>query len=175
MPIDKIYRKATSLKIKKNNDYIKDKQITWINNLRKHGITHRFKKGQEPWNKGISGYMKANITSFKKGQMPINFVEIGTERIDSDGYTYVKIDNPNKWKLKHRKIWEDNFGEIPKSHAVIFLDRNKTNFDLFNLILVHRRDLLYMNQHGKYPDDIMEAQKLIYKLKNLIRHAKEQD
>ena len=60
--------------------------------------------------------------------------------LDADGYTYVKIANPRKWILKHRKIWIDNFGEIPESHAVIFLDGNKQNFDLFNLILVHRRD-----------------------------------
>lgn len=175
LPIDKIYRKATSLKIKKTDEYIKIKQIAWVETIKKHGISHRFNKGQEPWNKGVSGYMGANKTSFRKGNLPKNFVEVGSERLDKDGYTLIKIENPNKWKLKHRKIWEDNFGEIPKSHSVIFLDGNRTNFDLFNLILVHRRDLLYMNRYGKYPEDIMETQKLIYKLKNLIRHAKEQD
>ena len=173
--IKKIYNKAKYLNIKKTKEYIEKKQILWFDTLKKSGKSYRFTKGQISWNNGLKGYMGANVTSFKKGQMPKNFVDVGTERLDADGYTYVKIENPKKWILKHRKIWIDNFGDIPESHAVIFLDGNKSNFDLFNLILVHRRDLLYFNRHGKYPPEIMETQKLIYKLKNLIKNAKEQD
>lgn len=173
--ISKIYNKVNQLKIYKSPEYIENKKNEWINNLLKHGKAHRFKKGQESWNKGIKGFMKANVTSFKKGQKPINHVNIGSERTDKDGYSFIKIAEPSVWKLKHRIIWEERFGEIPKTHAVIFVDGNKLNFDLNNLALVHRRDLLFFNRHGRYPSEILETQKLIYKLKNIIKNAKEQD
>lgn len=130
-----------------------------------------FKKGDISWNKGVKGYMGPNVTSFKKGMTPANFVEVGTERLDADGYTYVKVENPNKWELKHRLVWKNLFGDIEHNHVVIFVDGNKTNFELSNLALVHRRELLYFNRWGKYSSEIMETQKLIFKIKNLIKNA----
>ena len=32
-----------------------------------------FRKGSIPWNRGIKGYMGANKTSFKKGNIPPNY------------------------------------------------------------------------------------------------------
>jgi hypothetical protein len=55
------------------------------------------------------------------------------------------------------------------------MDGNKGNFEITNLVLVHRRDLLFYNRHGKYPPEIMETQRLIYQLKKIIKNAKEQD
>jgi len=169
-PINKIYQKAKRLNIKKSKEYIDKVKFIWTERVREAGKELRFKKGQESWNKGTTGYMKSNVTSFKKGNIPKNYKPIGSETIDNkDGYTKVKIDDPNVWELKHRLIWEERFGEIPKNHAVIFVDGNKSNFDLTNLALVHRRELLYFNRWGKYPHDILETQKLIYKLKNIIK------
>lgn len=175
-PVFSIYNMACNLKIKKSEEYINKAKKIWTEHVKKVGHKYRFYKGQPSWNKGVKGYMGSNRTSFKKGNRPPNFVEIGTESLDRDGYTKVKIEHPNVWELKHRVIWKERFGEIPDKHAVIFLDGNKQNFDLFNLALVHRRDLLYFNRYGKYPPEIMEAQKLIIQLKNLIKNnGKEQD
>lgn len=174
-PISKIYNKANLLGIHKSKEYLDSLKDAWIDNLLKHGKTHRFVKNQEAWNKGVKGYMGANVTSFKKGNKPQNYVALGSERTDKDGYTLIKINEPSTWESKHRLVWKNIFGEIPEKHAVIFVDGNKRNFELENLALVHRRDLLFYNRHGKYPPEIIDAQRMIYKLKKLIKNAKEQD
>ena len=106
-----------------------------------------FKKGFTPWNKGLKGYMGANKTSFKKGTIPPNQVSIGTESITKGGYIKVKVGEPNKWKLKQRYIYEQHYGEIPKGHNVIFADRNIQNFDINNLILVSKAEMLILNNN----------------------------
>ena len=57
-----------------------------------------FKKGSTPWNKGLKGYMGANKTSFKKGTIPPNYRPVGSERINMEGYTEIKVKDPNKWE-----------------------------------------------------------------------------
>lgn len=107
----------------------------------------RFKKGHIPKNKGTKGLMKINKTSFKKGNIPSKTKPIGHEYIDcKDGYTHVKIADPNKWELKHILVWKAANGPIPKSHVVMFADQNKTNFNLDNLILLSKKQLLIMNK-----------------------------
>ena len=106
-----------------------------------------FKKGSTPWNKGLKGYMGANKTSFKKGTIPPNQVPIGTESITKGGYIKVKVGEPNKWKLKQRYIYEQHYGEIPKSHNVIFADKNIRNFDINNLVLVSKAEMLILNNN----------------------------
>ena len=106
-----------------------------------------FKKGSTPWNKGLKGYMGANKTSFKKGTIPPNQVPIGTESITKGGYIKVKVGEPNKWKLKQRYIYEQHYGEIPKDYNVIFADRNIQNFDINNLVLVSKAEMLILNNN----------------------------
>lgn len=111
------------------------------------GLTGRFEKGNVPFNKGTKGLMKANKTSFKKGNMPPNHKNLGYERINVDGYVEVKVKEPNIFKLKHRIIYEQNYGKIPKGHKVVFADGNKLNLDLNNLILVTDSEELIMNRN----------------------------
>ncbi|MDY6151939.1 MAG: HNH endonuclease signature motif containing protein [Terrisporobacter sp.] len=106
-----------------------------------------FKKGSTPWNKGLKGYMGANKTSFKKGTIPPNQVPIGTESITKGGYIKVKVGEPNKWKLKQRYIYEQHYGEIPKDCNVIFADKNIRNFDINNLVLVSKAEMLILNNN----------------------------
>ena len=122
------------------------------------GRTGRYEKGRIPYNKGTKGIMKPNKTSFKKGDIPANHREVGSERINVYGYTEVKVAEPNKWKLKHRVIYEEHYGEIPKDHNVIFADGDMYNYDIDNLIAVSKSEMLILNNH-----------KLIYKDKELTK------
>ena len=106
-----------------------------------------FKKGSTPWNKGLKGYMGANKTSFKKGTIPPNQVPIGTESITKGGYIKVKVGEPNKWKLKQRYIYEQHYGEIPNNCNVIFADKDIRNFDINNLVLVSKAEMLILNNN----------------------------
>ena len=120
----------------------------------KSGRTGQFQKGNAPWNKGKKGIcIGGKETQFKVGNRPHTWVPVGTEIIDGDGYAKVKVANPNKWRFKHRMIWEEHNGPIPKGHVVIFGDGDKRNLDIDNLLLVSRAQLARMNQKGLIQND----------------------
>ena len=130
-----------------------------------------FKKGSTPWNKGLKGYMGANKTSFKKGIIPPNQVPIGTESITKGGYMKVKVGEPNKWKLKQRYIYEQHYGEIPKDYNVIFADKNIRNFDINNLVLVSKAEMLILNNNKLIFED-KELTKVGVNIAKVIDKAK---
>lgn len=121
----------------------------------KNGVNAQFPKGHKPFNKGMKGVnFGGKETQFKKGNKPINFRPVGSERINVDGYVEIKVSDPSKWRLKHQVVWEQEHGKIPKGHAVIFGDSNKMNFDINNLLLVSRKQLLALNQNRLIQDDV---------------------
>ena len=114
-----------------------------------------YKKGSVPWNKGVYGYMGANKTSFKKGHKPKNWKPVGSERIDTEGYTLIKIAEPRKWALKHRIIWEEyHKKKVPRDCVIIFADGDKTNFSIENLICVSRKELRVLNKCSLIKNDL---------------------
>lgn len=119
----------------------------------KSGVSCQFGKGHIPVNKGKKGVGYWNCTQFKKGDKPHNYLPVGSERVNGDGYVDIKIADPNKWKGKHILIWEEHNGPVPKVHAVIFGDRNNRNFDIDNLILVSRKQLLMLNRNKLIQND----------------------
>ncbi len=114
-----------------------------------------FKKGNKSFNKGKKwdDYLskeqqeKAKKTCFKKGNIPHNRRELFEERLDKNGYIEIKVKEPNIWQGKHRYIYEQYHGKIPKKHKVIFLDGNNRNFDINNLKLVSSAEELIMNNN----------------------------
>lgn len=116
----------------------------------------QFKKGHVPANKGLKGVGGWKPTQFKKGDKPANWVPIGSERVNRDGYVDIKVADgklQKNWKGKHILIWETTNGPVPKGHAVIFGDRNNRNFEPSNLILVSRKQLVRLNQHNLIQND----------------------
>lgn len=138
---------------------ITKKQIkTWKKN-RKLDSGLKGSEGMDPSNKGTKGVYNVggNRTSFKKGQKPKNYKPVGSERIDTDGYVIVKISDigprPKRWRHKHKLIWEELHGPIPKGHCLIFLDGNSQNITLENLQLVSRSQLARLNQNHLISDN----------------------
>ena len=115
----------------------------------KTGFNGRFEKGHVPAIKGTKGIMKPNKTSFKKGHVHWNKKPIGSERVSVDGYTEIKVADPDKWRLKHRVMYEKYHNVVlnPKQ-LVIFADRDKSNMSKENLLLVDNNQLLILNQNG---------------------------
>lgn len=130
------------------------------NNIRT-GVNTRFTKGHVAFNKGKKWdeYMqkesqeKSRKTTFKKGNTISYVRELFTERIDKDGYTYIKIEQPNKWVLKHRWVYEKEYGKIPENYNLIFADGNRRNFDLRNLVLVSDAELCIINKNNLMKED----------------------
>ena len=80
--------------------------------------------------------------------MPKNYRPVGSERVNVDGYVEVKVADPNKWRLKHRVVWEAVNGKIPKGFIVIFRDNDRTNTDIDNLMLIRRGTHAVLNHTG---------------------------
>lgn len=124
------------------------------------GLTGRFEKGHTPFNKGKKGTFHggpaAEAHQFPKGHKAWNWMPIGSERVNADGYVDVKVDDGKKqknWKGKHILIWEQHHGPVPKGHVVIFGDGDNRNFDPDNLVLISRAQLALMNKHGLIQND----------------------
>lgn len=114
----------------------------------KNGNNGCFPPGHVPHNKGMKGIRVSIATEFKKGNRPANYMPVGSERINGDGYIDVKVSDPNKWTAKHRIIYEQIHGPIPKGSIIIFADGNKLNIEPDNLLLVTRGELAVMNRSG---------------------------
>jgi hypothetical protein len=120
----------------------------------KSGRTGRFERGQTAWNKGLKGLqLGGKETQFKKGNIPVNYRPVGSERISKDGYIEIKVADPRTWRLKHNVIWEEAYGKVPKGHCIIFLDGNKQNLDITNMQLITRGQLARLNQKHLISDN----------------------
>lgn len=122
-----------------------------------NGIKKAFSKGCVPSNKGkkVSNetYEKMKKTMFKAGHVPFNFREIGSERINKDGYIEIKVEGQKEWPLKHKYIFEKAHGKVPKGHCIFFLDQNRLNCELSNLKLIPRSTLAILNKSNKLTKD----------------------
>jgi len=135
-------------------------------------------KGTTPPNKGKkqTEYMtpeaiaKTAKTRFKKGNTPHNHKPVGYQRITQDGYIEIKTEEPNIFKLKHRLVWEKEFGEIPAGHNIQFKDGNRLNCELENLYIITRADQVNINNSiNRYPDDIKKAIRMLAKLNKQLK------
>lgn len=120
-----------------------------------NGLDSTFNAGQESWNKGTKGLTGRNRTTFKKGQVPPNHKPIGHEYKTTQGYIMIKVAEPRKFELKHRHVWQLEHGPIPPRHVIRFLDNDRTNCSLDNLICVPVEVNGKVNSHDKrFADDV---------------------
>ena len=158
-----VYKRAGILGLQKTEEYHGTMQKILSMKLAESGKVHRFSKGHTPVNKGQKMpehvYERAKATMFKKGHVPMNHVSIGYERITRDGYVEVKVAEPNKFVLKHRRIWEQANGVIPDGYNVQFRDGNRQNCSIKNLYLISRSEQLKNenSMYARYPKEVQLA------------------
>ena len=126
-----------------------------VNNKIKTGIDAKFKKG-----------CKAGTHKRKGPSKPV-----GTEMTRVDGYIKIKI-SEDEWMYKHHYVWQQYHGEFPKGYRIIFLDKNKKNFDINNLAAVSKKELLFINNKGFLKEDT-DLSKVGVALARLMMKAKE--
>jgi hypothetical protein len=171
--IGSVYDKAASLGIKKTPEFfLKYKSGRLVGS---EGISTRFRPGFSPWNKGRKGYENSSKTKFTTGHVPANHKQVGSVRLTTDGYLMKKTEEPRKWELSHRLVWEEHFGEIPTGMIVKFVDGNTQNIDPQNLYLADRKTNMLQNSIVNYPEDLRSAMHSLKKLKNLISNGTEQN
>lgn len=159
-----IYCKAKQLGLESTPEKIRRSGMMSCNHP--NNVAARFTKGHVPDNKGkkmsSDQYAKCQPTMFKKGQPCWNHKEVGSERTNRDGYREVKVAEPNKWKLKHRVIWEQENGPIPKGYNVQFKNHNPQDLRIENLYLISKMDQMRNENsyYTKYPKELQEVIRL---------------
>lgn len=138
----------------------------------------RFQNGMRTWNRGLTGYMGANRTSFRNGNRPVTWRPIGSERVDADGHLVRKVkDTGSKrdWKPVKDLLWMRAYGRIPRGRFVVMKDRNRGNITLSNLELVNRAENMLRNSIYRYPPSLVRLMKLRAKLGRTIERAEREE
>lgn len=169
--ISSIHCKAQSLALESSREKIQ--RTGYEASKSPASIAARFQNGSVPLNKGkkVSPeiYAKMQPTMFKKGQTPVNHRDVGSERVNVDGYIEIKVAEPNRWRLKHRLIWEQVNGAIPKGFNVQFKNHNRQDCRIENLYLISKAEQMAKENSfwAKYPKEIQE----IIHLKGVVNRA----
>lgn len=120
------------------------------------GLTGQFEPGHIPANKGkkmsAEVYAKAAPTMFKKGNVPANHMEVGEYTHTSDGYLVQKVKETGiqreRFEFVHRRVWEEHNGPVPEGKMVGFLDGDKDNCSIENLVLLDCAENLELTRSG---------------------------
>lgn len=117
-----ISQMAAKIGIKKSKEYMRNSELSTL-----------FKKGHATWNAGMTGVtFGGKETQFKPGSRPKNTAEIGSYRMNGDGFLQRKIGNKsgsasNRWRCVHEIVWTDAHGPMPPKHIVVFKPGMRTN------------------------------------------------
>ena len=166
-----VYDKARQLGLKCSPEKIRRSGLMSSNNP--NTIAARFTKGHIPDNKGKKMspevYAQVQRTMFKKGHRPHNHRAVGSERINVDGYIEVKVAEPNRWRVKHRIIWESVYGAIPEGYNVQFKNHNPLDCSIENLYLISKADQMAKENsfYARYPKELQE----VIHLKGVVNRA----
>ncbi len=149
--------------------------------IQRNKNTSYYPKGHVPANKGkkLEEFMDAETikkfkaNQYKKGQLPHNTLPVGTEvqRIDKrtgNSYTMIKLSGKRKLQYKHRVIWEQHYGTIPKGYNVVFKDGNTSNSKIENLELISNTKNMYRNSRHNYPEEIIPSLVLTKKIEHKL-------
>lgn len=147
------------------------------------GRTGCFSNGSVPANKGKKMPFNPNSarTQFKKGQIPHNTKHAGHERVSKDGYVEISIEETNphtgyerRYVLKHKHLWEQKNGGVPKGMCLKSKDGNKQNTDPDNWEPIPRAMLPRLNgvcgrNYDKAPAELKPLIMSVTKLEHQAR------
>jgi hypothetical protein len=161
---------ASLMGLKKTDVY----KASMIHRAIPNGEQYRFKKGQEPKNKGqkmpIDMYERLKPTMFKKGQQPKN-----TKKEGEISIRYDKLNKPYQWikagsKMVplHTIVWKKEHGALPDGYNIVFKNGNTLDARIENLTCMTNAELMLRNSIQRYPNELVQTIKMLSKLNKII-------
>lgn len=148
----------------------------------------RFKKGHPGYGKGKTVYDRCTPEGIEKMRRTMFSKDthytskpIGTEVVAPDGFVLVKVQDHGKkyerWRQKHRIVWEQRNGPIPKGFIVQFKDGNRQNCAIENLQLISRADQMKTknSSHVRIPQELQGLWRARTMLNNEINKQLKQE
>lgn len=172
---------AKELGMRKSSEWIAERARMVALSFRNGSQATQFKPGHRPMNKGKrqTEYMspeqiaKTAATRFKKGNRPVGWRPVGSERVNVEGYREIKMrEGLRGWDPKHKVVWEAYNGEVPKGYCISFLNGDKQDCRIQNLYLKTKRELLMENGLASYPKEVRDIIHLRAVLKREINKQK---
>lgn len=108
----------------------------------------------------------------------MNHMEVGEYTHTTDGYLVRKVREQGtqreRFEFVHRKVWEEHYGPVPEGKMVSFLDGDKDNCDVENLVLLDNSENLEMNRSSlRFPNaELTKAGVNIAKVKVAVGRRK---
>lgn len=137
----------------------------------KNGRPRRYKTGHTAWNKGISCISSG---SFEKGNVSPRHRPLGAERFNDRGYMLIKVNETDpitgastRFKRKNIYLWEQANGPVPNGMIVSFIDGDKKNCELSNLMLISRAESMILTklEYHDSPPELKPSILVLTKLK----------
>lgn len=172
--VSRVYSKAHAMGLKKSAKFSASPKSGRLDGVR--GQSSRFKAGHTSWNKGLKGVCTGGVeTQFKAGAMPYNTMPIGSVRVTTEGYHQRKVantgNNKTDWLNLHWELWQKHHGEIPSGHMIRFVNGDKSDIRLENLICISRAQNAQMTM-AKLPPEIKKFNQLRAVLSGAINKAR---
>ena len=157
----KTYTKANGLGLKKSAAFLVSEASGRMKAPLHGGKVHWFKKGHTVHNKGMKGFYAPGSEKgwFGKGHRPANYCEVGTLRINSEGYLDIKLaDGHNEWFLLARYNWFLHTGHWTTGEQCIwYKNGDKHDCDPANLEIITRRQHLERTTLHRLPPEIVQV------------------
>lgn len=166
-----IYVRAKALGLKKSQAFLDSPAACRLRRGDGVGAQYRFKKGQQPWNKGthyVAGGRSAE-TRFKPGQKPHTTKPVGSYRFDKQGLLQQKIsdakgNNSKRWRGVHELVWVAANGPVPPGHFCVFKPGMRTNkleeITLDRVECISREEHMRRNTLHNYGPEIAKTMQL---------------
>lgn len=129
-PVYTVYAKAKKLGLAKSPEFLAS-PASGRTGFDGRGQGGQFRPGLVPANKGKKFPGRVTETTFKKGQVSVNTMPIGSYRVNADGFVerkFAQVPGPytKRWIPVHREVWIAANGPIPAGHVIAFRPGKRT-------------------------------------------------
>ena len=159
--------KARQLGLRKTSEWIAERARAAMADPSHPARRTQWQTGNAPYNKGKPHPARGRTleTMFQPGHRPHTWMPIGSDRTSKEGYLQRKTADTGctrrDYVAIHHLVWRMHGRTVPAGYALCFIDGDKRNFDINNLELVHRSELMRRNSVHRLPKEAALAYQLV--------------